>query len=149
MDQSGMKSTLAVVEQIWAFRQQKQSDKTIQIKINEEMKKSDFNEQQIKDTFINAQTVLKKGTAESDKQRMKPFQQSQTSNMITDANTAESAAANELNDDNLYEFCSYTFTYSHTFSSPHYTQHISSTIINEQWLIIYQVSEPTTVQQQS
>ena len=36
------------------------------------MKKNDFNKQQIKDMFINAQIVLKKETAESDKQRMKP-----------------------------------------------------------------------------
>ena len=75
MDQSGMKSTLAVVKQIQALRQQKQSDKTIKIKINEEMRKSDFNEQQIKNTFINAQIILKKRTAESDKQRMKSSQQ--------------------------------------------------------------------------
>ena len=81
MDQSRMKSTLAVVEQIWALRQQGQSDEVIEIKINEKMKKNGFNEQQIKDVFINAQTVLKKETAESDRQKMKPFQQSQTSDM--------------------------------------------------------------------
>ena len=44
MNQSGMKSTLAVVEWIWALKQQRQSDKVIKIKINEEMKKNDFNE---------------------------------------------------------------------------------------------------------
>ena len=49
-----MKSTLAVVEQIQTFRQQRQSDEVIQIEINEKMKKSDFDEQQIKDMFINA-----------------------------------------------------------------------------------------------
>ena len=54
MNQSGMKSILAVVEQIQALRQQEQSDEAIKIKINEEMKKSDFNEQQIKNKFINA-----------------------------------------------------------------------------------------------
>ena len=54
MNQSGMKSTLAVVEQIWALKQQRQSDKAIEIKINEKMRKSNFNKQQIKNTFINA-----------------------------------------------------------------------------------------------
>ena len=49
-----MKSTLVIVEWIQALRQQKQSDKTIEIEINKKMKKSDFNEQQIKNTFINA-----------------------------------------------------------------------------------------------
>ena len=48
-----MKSTLAVMEQIQALRQQRQLDKIIKIKINKEIKKSDFNEQQIKNTFIN------------------------------------------------------------------------------------------------
>ena len=48
-----MKSTLAVVEQIQALRQQRQSDKVIKIEINKKMRKSDFNKQQIKDTFIN------------------------------------------------------------------------------------------------
>ena len=42
------------MEQIQALRQQKQSDKTIEIEINKEMRKNDFNEQQIKDVFINA-----------------------------------------------------------------------------------------------
>ena len=73
MDQSRMKSTLTVVEQIQALKQQRQSDKVIEIKINKEMRKNDFNKQQIKDTFINAQIILKKGTAEPDKQRMKSF----------------------------------------------------------------------------
>ena len=49
-----MKSTLAVVEWIQALRQQGQSDKAIEIEINKEMRKNGFNEQQIKDTFINA-----------------------------------------------------------------------------------------------
>ena len=62
-----MKSTLTVVEQIWAFRQQGQSDEIIEIKINKEIRKSDFNEQQIKNTFINAQIVLEKKTAELNK----------------------------------------------------------------------------------
>ena len=48
-----MKFTLAVIEQIQAFKQQKQSDKIIEIEINKEIRKNDFNEQQIKDTFIN------------------------------------------------------------------------------------------------
>ena len=48
-----MKSTLTVVEQIQALRQQGQSDEVIKIEINEKMKKSGFNKQQIKDTFIN------------------------------------------------------------------------------------------------
>ena len=48
-----MKSTLTVVEQIQAFKQQKQSDEAIEIKISEEMRKNGFNEQQIKDTFID------------------------------------------------------------------------------------------------
>ena len=74
MDQSRMKSILAVVEWIWALRQQGQSDEAIEIEINEEMRKSDFNEQQIKNVFINAQTVLEKGIAESDRQRMEPSQ---------------------------------------------------------------------------
>ena len=49
-----MKSTLAVVEQIQALKQQRQSNKAIKIEISKEMRKNDFNEQQIKDTFINA-----------------------------------------------------------------------------------------------
>ena len=49
-----------IVKQIQTLRQQRQSDKIIEIKINEEMRKNDFNKQQIKNTFINAQTVLKK-----------------------------------------------------------------------------------------
>ena len=53
MDQSGMKFTLAVVEQIQALRWQKQLNKAIEIKINEKMKKNNFNEQQIKNMFIN------------------------------------------------------------------------------------------------
>ena len=53
MDQSRMKSTLMVVEQIQALRQQRQSDKVIEIEINEEIRKNDFNEQQIKNMFIN------------------------------------------------------------------------------------------------
>ena len=48
-----MKSTLTVVEQIQAFKQQRQLDKVIEIEINKEMRKNGFNEQQIKDTFIN------------------------------------------------------------------------------------------------
>ena len=44
MNQSRMKSTLTVVEQIQALRWQKQSDKIIKMKINKEMRKSDFNE---------------------------------------------------------------------------------------------------------
>ena len=76
-----MKSTLMVVEWIQAFRQQGQSDKVIEIEINKEMRKNDFNEQQIKNTFIDAQIILEKGTAESDRQRMEPSQQSQTLNM--------------------------------------------------------------------
>ena len=48
-----MKSTLAVVEQIWALRQQRQSNKIIKIEINKKMEKSGFNEQQIKNVFIN------------------------------------------------------------------------------------------------
>ena len=67
MNQSGMKSTLVIVEWIWALRWQRQSDETIKIKISEEIRKSDFDEQQIKDVFINAQTVLEKETAESDR----------------------------------------------------------------------------------
>ena len=77
-----MKSTLMIVEQIQTLRWQRQSDEIIQIEINEEMRKSDFNKQQIKDVFIDAQIILKKETAESDKQRMKPFQQLQTSDMM-------------------------------------------------------------------
>ena len=42
-----------IVEYIWALRQQEQSDEAIEIKINKEMKKSGFNEQQIKNVFIN------------------------------------------------------------------------------------------------
>ena len=45
------------------------------------MRKSDFNEQQIKNAFINIYIILKKETAKSNKQRMKPSQQSQTLNM--------------------------------------------------------------------
>ena len=37
------------------------------------MRKSDFNEQQIKNMFINVKTVLKKETAEPNKQTMKFF----------------------------------------------------------------------------
>ena len=74
MNQSGMKSTLAVVEWIWALRWQGQSDKAIEVEISEEMRKSGFNKQQIKDVFIDAQTVLKKETAEPDRQRMEPSQ---------------------------------------------------------------------------
>ena len=55
-----MKSILTVVEWIQALRQQRQSDEIIEIKINKKIKKSNFNEQQIKDTFINAQIILKK-----------------------------------------------------------------------------------------
>ena len=62
-----MKSTLAVVKQIQALRQQRQLNEAIEIEINEEMRKSDFDEQQIKNMFINAQIILKKETAESDK----------------------------------------------------------------------------------
>ena len=40
-----MKSTLAVVEQIWALRWQGQSDEVIEIEINEKMKKSNFDKQ--------------------------------------------------------------------------------------------------------
>ena len=69
-----MKSTLVVVEWIWALKWQGQSDKVIKIKINEKMRKNDFNEQQIKNIFIDAQIILKKETAESDRQRMKSFQ---------------------------------------------------------------------------
>ena len=76
-----MKSTLAVVEWIWALRQQGQSDEAIEIEINEEIRKNGFNEQQIKDTFINAQIILEKGTAEPDRQRIEPSQQPQTSDM--------------------------------------------------------------------
>ena len=64
MDQSGMKSILAVVERIQALRWQGQSDEAIKIEINEEMRKNDFDEQQIKDIFIDAQIILKKETAE-------------------------------------------------------------------------------------
>ena len=69
-----MKSTLMVMEWIQALRQQGQSDEAIKIEINEEMRKNDFNEQQIKDVFINAQIILKKETAELNKQRMKSSQ---------------------------------------------------------------------------
>ena len=79
MNQSGMESTLAVVEWIQALRQQKQSDKAIKMRINKEMKKSGFNEQQIKDIFINAQIILKKGTAKLNRQEMEPSQKPQTS----------------------------------------------------------------------
>ena len=48
-----MKSILTVVEQIQALRQQGQSDEIIEIKINKKMKKNGFNEQQIKNVFIN------------------------------------------------------------------------------------------------
>ena len=71
-----------IVKQIQALRQQKQSDEIIKIKINKKMKKNDFNEQQIKDMFINTQTVLKKKTAEPNKQKMKPSQQLQTLNIM-------------------------------------------------------------------
>ena len=53
MNQNGMKSTLMIVKQIQALKQQKQSDEVIKIEINKKMKKSDFNEQQIKNMFIN------------------------------------------------------------------------------------------------
>ena len=79
MNQSRMESTLVVVEWIQALRWQRQSDKVIKIRINKEMKKSGFNEQQIKDIFIDAQIILKKETAKPDRQEMKPFQKSQTS----------------------------------------------------------------------
>ena len=69
-----MKFTLMVVERIWALRWQGQSDEVIEIEINEEMRKNGFDEQQIKNMFINAQIILEKGTAESDRQRMKSFQ---------------------------------------------------------------------------
>ena len=46
------------------------------------MRKNDFDEQQIKNVFINAQIILKKEITESDKQRMKSFQQPQTLNMM-------------------------------------------------------------------
>ena len=48
-----MKSTLMIVEQIQALKQQRQSNKAIKIEINKKMKKSNFNEQQIKNIFIN------------------------------------------------------------------------------------------------
>ena len=54
MNQSRMKSTLAVVKWIQALRWQRQSDEIIKIKINKEMRKSNFNEQQIIDISINA-----------------------------------------------------------------------------------------------
>ena len=41
------------MEQIQAFRQQKQLNEIIKIKINKGMKKNDFNKQQIKNMFIN------------------------------------------------------------------------------------------------
>ena len=53
MNQSGMKFTLVVVEWIQALRWQRQSDKAIKMKINKEMRKNDFNKQQIKNIFIN------------------------------------------------------------------------------------------------
>ena len=56
-----------VVEQIQALRWQRESDEAIRIEINEELRESDFDEQQIEKVFINAQTVLKKETAESGK----------------------------------------------------------------------------------
>ena len=74
MNQSRMKSILAVMEWIWALRQQEQSDEAIEIEINKKMRKSDFDKQQIKNMFINAQTVLKKRIIELNKQRMKLFQ---------------------------------------------------------------------------
>ena len=77
-----MKFTLAVVKWIQALKQQRQSDEAIEIEINEKMRKNDFDEQQIKDTFINAQIILKKRTAELNRQRMKSSQQLQTSDMI-------------------------------------------------------------------
>ena len=52
-----MKSTLMVVEQIWALRWQRQLNKAIKIEISKEMRKNDFNEQQIKDTFIDTQII--------------------------------------------------------------------------------------------
>ena len=45
------------------------------------MRESDLNEQQIEEVFTNAQTVLKKKTTKSGKQRMKPFQKPQTPDM--------------------------------------------------------------------
>ena len=81
MNQSRMKFTLTVMKWIQTFRQQRQSDKVIKMKINKEIKKNDFDEQQIKNTFINTQIILKQEIAESDKQKMKSFQQSQTLNM--------------------------------------------------------------------
>ena len=57
MNQSGMKFTLVVVEQIWAFKQQRQSDKAIEIEINKEMRKNGFDEQQIKNAFIDTQII--------------------------------------------------------------------------------------------
>ena len=46
------------------------------------MRKNDFDEQQIKNVFINAQIILEKKTTEPDRQKMKSFQQPQTLNMI-------------------------------------------------------------------
>ena len=56
-----------VVEWIQALKWQRQSNEAIEIEINKEMRKNNFNEQQIKNVFINAQIILKKRTAESDK----------------------------------------------------------------------------------
>ena len=42
-----------VMEWIQALRQQRQLDKAIKIEINEKMRKNNFNEQQIKNVFIN------------------------------------------------------------------------------------------------
>ena len=53
MDQSEIKSTMAVVEWIQALKWQRQLNEVIKIEISKEMRKSDFNEQQIKDVFIN------------------------------------------------------------------------------------------------
>ena len=75
MNQSRLKSTLAVVEQIQALRWQGQSDEAIKIKINKIIRKSGFNEQQIKNVFIKIYIILKKRTAELNKQKIKPFQQ--------------------------------------------------------------------------
>ena len=58
---------------IQALRWQRLLNKIIKIKINEKKKKSGFDEQQIKNVFINAYIILKKGTAEPNKQRIKSF----------------------------------------------------------------------------
>ena len=81
MNQSRLKSTLIIVEQIQALRQQKKSNKVIKIEISKEIRKNNFNKQQIEEVFINTQTVLKKETAKSDRQEMKPFQKLQILDM--------------------------------------------------------------------